>query len=158
MRIRILVAALAGMALLGACSNSSAGTASGGGTTAPPSVAPASPSLDPNTAACQALQQIQQTVPQLATATGSTRQEMDAKLIQLNSAIQAAAMTLAGQNAQLGTLLQNTGLAVSGLQAALASGVDVSKAQNTLDGLIEQGMTQLDCVGASASPSATGTP
>jgi hypothetical protein len=159
MRVRILIATIVGLGLMAmACSNSSAGTAASGGTTAPPTIASPSPTLDPNAAACQGLQQIQQTVPQVATATGSTRQQLDARLIQLNSSIQAAAMALGAQNAQLGTLLQNTGLAVSALQAALASGIDVTKAQDALDKLIEQGMSQLNCVGASASPTATSTP
>jgi hypothetical protein len=145
----------AGLLLVGAaCSNSSStGTSSGGTETmVPTTVAPAT-SMDPTATACQALQQVQQMIPQLGSATGTSQTQVDTQLIQLNNKLQAAGTQMAGQNAKVGTLLQNAGLAISALQAAVASGVDVSKAQDALMTLIDQGMTQLSCAGA--SPSAT---
>jgi hypothetical protein len=152
-----MVAMVVGASLLlvaAACSNSSStGTASGGiPTTVPTTVAPAT-SMDPTATACQALQQVQQMIPQLGSATGSTQTQVDEQLIQLNNKLQAAGMQMAGQNPKVGTLLQNAGLAISALQAAVASGVDVTKAQDALMNLVDQANTQLSCAGA--SPSAT---
>jgi hypothetical protein len=122
-------------------------------------VAPAT-SMDPTAEACQALQQVQQMIPQLGSSTGTTRTQVDKQLIQVNNKLQAAGMQMAGQNPKVGMLLQNAGLAISALQAAVASGVDVSKGQDALMKLVDQANTQLSCAGASPSmiPSSTATP
>jgi hypothetical protein len=154
MRGRMWAAALAvGVALVGAgCgSSSSTGTSSGGIVSSAPPVA-TTPSVDVQATACQALQQVQQLIPQLATANGTTRTQIDTQLIKLNGQLQAEGNAMATQNPTASKDLINAGLAVSALQAAVASGVDVQKAQDALMKLVDQGNTELSCGGASASP------